>query len=220
MAEIESKQINEEGPRRRPISPSVVIFAVVAISLGAFIHFKMRGLAANGVSSPASGKQLGGVKLKLLTGSTGPGVVTDEQLLGRVTVINFWGYWCPPCVQEYPHLQKIRAALEEHEDFQFLLVSCHPALGGGDEANLRERTTVFFDYADSAPANSYSDLSGVTRKQIAGAIGSQHISFPCTVLVDRERVIRGVWIGYSSGDPHKIQEEAARLLKNKPPSGS
>jgi thiol-disulfide isomerase/thioredoxin len=40
----------------------------------------------------------------------------------KLFVINFWATWCPPCVRELPHFQKV--AKEFHKDeVSFLLVS-------------------------------------------------------------------------------------------------
>ena len=40
----------------------------------------------------------------------------------KLFVINFWATWCPPCVKELPHFQKV--AKEYHrDDVSFLLVS-------------------------------------------------------------------------------------------------
>ncbi|MCT4627765.1 redoxin domain-containing protein [Halodesulfovibrio sp.] len=38
---------------------------------------------------------------------------------GKVTVVNFWASWCPPCRDEIPDLKKTRAAFSED---QLLLV--------------------------------------------------------------------------------------------------
>ncbi len=35
------------------------------------------------------------------------GKFIDPTSLGRVTVINFWGTWCPPCVNELPEFSEV-----------------------------------------------------------------------------------------------------------------
>lgn len=43
---------------------------------------------------------------------------TDNSLL----VINFWATWCPPCIKELPHFQKISEELKS-EKIKFIFVS-------------------------------------------------------------------------------------------------
>jgi thiol-disulfide isomerase/thioredoxin len=48
---------------------------------------------------------------------------TRHQLadsLGRVTLVNFWATWCPPCVHEIPSMNRLAAAYDEDE---FAIVS-------------------------------------------------------------------------------------------------
>ncbi|WP_018231147.1 TlpA family protein disulfide reductase [Thioalkalivibrio thiocyanodenitrificans] len=45
---------------------------------------------------------------------------TLEESLGRVTLVNFWATWCPPCVHEIPSMNRLAAAY--HED-EFAIVS-------------------------------------------------------------------------------------------------
>ncbi len=39
--------------------------------------------------------------------------ISSEDLHGNVAVINFWGTWCPPCVEEIPHFQKTYERLKD-----------------------------------------------------------------------------------------------------------
>jgi thiol-disulfide isomerase/thioredoxin len=45
---------------------------------------------------------------------------TDDELCGKVYLIDFWGTWCGPCIEEMPHLQK---AYETYRDQGFEMLS-------------------------------------------------------------------------------------------------
>ncbi|NIP73178.1 MAG: TlpA family protein disulfide reductase [Gammaproteobacteria bacterium] len=47
-----------------------------------------------------------------------------EGYRGRVTVVNFWATWCPPCVAEIPSLNRLRRAMA---DEPFVLISINYA---------------------------------------------------------------------------------------------
>jgi thiol-disulfide isomerase/thioredoxin len=48
--------------------------------------------------------------------------VTREHYRGRVTVVNFWASWCPPCVEEIPSLNHLRE-LMAGEPFELISVN-------------------------------------------------------------------------------------------------
>jgi len=39
---------------------------------------------------------------------------------GKVTIINFWATWCPPCIAEMPSLQDLYDAYGDRVDFYFV----------------------------------------------------------------------------------------------------
>lgn len=41
---------------------------------------------------------------------------------GKVTLVNFWATWCPPCVKEFPELVKLYKNYKE-KDFNLVFVS-------------------------------------------------------------------------------------------------
>lgn len=47
-----------------------------------------------------------------------------SDFTGKVTVINFWATWCPPCVEEIPSLNRLR---EKMKNKQFQLISINYA---------------------------------------------------------------------------------------------
>jgi thiol-disulfide isomerase/thioredoxin/Tfp pilus assembly protein PilF len=48
--------------------------------------------------------------------------ISWEQLQGKVTVINFWGIWCGPCVIEMPEFQKLHEYYRDDADVVILTV--------------------------------------------------------------------------------------------------
>ncbi len=46
-----------------------------------------------------------------------------EQFRGKVVLLDFWATWCRPCIQEFPHYDKIYSFLESEPDVVLLYVS-------------------------------------------------------------------------------------------------
>lgn len=48
--------------------------------------------------------------------------LTDEMLKGKPYIMDFWGTWCAPCIEEIPHLEKA-ADLYNEEGLEILSVA-------------------------------------------------------------------------------------------------
>lgn len=59
---------------------------------------------------PAAGDRIAHFELEALGGGT----VDTKELSGRPVVLNFWGTFCPPCVEETPALQRMYEKYEDH----------------------------------------------------------------------------------------------------------
>ncbi len=49
--------------------------------------------------------------------------ITLSKLKGKVVLINFWATWCPPCRQEFTHVQKEIIDHFKGQEFVFLPIS-------------------------------------------------------------------------------------------------
>lgn len=47
------------------------------------------------------------------------GVLQQEKYRGKVILVDIWGTWCGPCLAQFPHMEKVKAALAD-EDIQYV----------------------------------------------------------------------------------------------------
>jgi cytochrome c biogenesis protein CcmG, thiol:disulfide interchange protein DsbE len=152
---------------------------------------------------PGVGKVLPHLELLPLTGDQP--TVSQADLAGRVTLLNFWGTWCPPCREELPHLAKLRQRYAGREAFRLLAVSCPAAGQPDDRQSLRETTAALLKRLN-VDLPTYYDPDAATRNALDRAIGFD--GYPTTLLLDRKGTIRAVWVGYWPG----VETEMERLI--------
>jgi thiol-disulfide isomerase/thioredoxin len=45
-----------------------------------------------------------------------------DSVFGSVIYLDFWGTWCPPCIEEIPHLEKLKNELKDY-DIKFISIA-------------------------------------------------------------------------------------------------
>ena len=108
------------------------------------------------------GKPLTYLKLSPLTGHPPPLALKD--LIGRVTLLNFWGTWCPPCREELPHMAELRRRFAGEEAFQLLAVSFPPIGPPDDVQSLREETAALLERLKRGSADLLRSFGGDSRR--------------------------------------------------------
>ncbi|MDO4442839.1 MAG: redoxin family protein [Slackia sp.] len=125
---------------------------------------KMRG-AAKGQPAPDA-------PLTMLDGSTKN--ISDFQ--GGVTILSFWGTWCPYCIKEMPDLQKIR---ENYADVNVVLVNC-----GEDKATVADfAEQQGYDFVWALDPNAEAQRAYPTS------------GIPYTVVIDAEGTVSEIFAG-------------------------
>lgn len=153
------------------------------------------------------GSQLTFLELEPLTGH--PPRLSTGDLLDRVTLLNFWGTWCPPCRSELPHIAELRKRFAGQEAFQLVAIS-YPQLGQGDDLqSLREETASLLK-RQKIDLPTYYDPDDMTRAAVDRVIGFE--GFPTTVLLDRNGVIRAIWAGYRPGLETEVELYVDKVL--------
>ncbi|MCB1800053.1 MAG: TlpA family protein disulfide reductase [Gammaproteobacteria bacterium] len=132
-----------------------------------------------------------------LPDTTGSRVVRADYA-GRVTLVNFWATWCPPCVEEIPSLNRLRLKMA---DLPFELISANYAENDSDIRSFLESVKVDFPVL--------LDHDGEFARQW------NVISYPSTFVIDPKGTIRyGVNAAIHWDDPAVIA--ALRALLDEP----
>jgi len=154
---------------------------------------------------PAVGRKLGPLPIAPLADLTAP----PPSLAGRVTLLNFWGTWCPPCRRELPGLARLAKSLAHEERFQLVAVSC---AGGGSPApgDLAAESAEFL-LGNGLVIAAYVFTDPLGADSLASALGLR--ALPATYLIGPDATVRGVWIGYRPRDEAEIAAAIVPLLK-------
>jgi len=116
-----------------------------------------------------------------------------DELKGKLIVINFWFTACKPCIQEMPHLNGL--VFENSDSVIFL------APAPENESQIKRFLKKYsFDYIIIP-----SSLNYITEMNIE--------NFPTHLVVDKEGIIRQVFIGYADDIKEKLQREINKLTK-------
>ena len=113
---------------------------------------------------------------------------------GKVVLVNFWAYWCVPCVSEMPFLQQV---YDKWQEKGLVLLAIHV----GESAE--EATSFMEEYNLSFPV--LMDTEGIAAIQYGAA------SIPTTFLIDEEGLIRGAKVGAFSS-VEEIESTLSQLM--------
>jgi len=185
-------------PPARPTARVYVsaILAVILILAGVYTLWQgTRGSSSNQgsagrLSTPASQLEAApDFSLQALDGRT----VRLSDYRGQVVLLNIWATWCPPCRDEMPDLE---AYYRQHQEDGFVVLAVNSQEGAETVATFLE------DYDFTFPV--LLDPDGVVVRDY-GALG-----LPTSFFIDREGMLRGVWVGKLS--PARLKELVDPLL--------
>lgn len=210
---------NEDNLPPPPAKSNVGVYlCIAALFVGTYLGYRAYSaknpahLENEGILHPAVGKKLDELNFEPLLFATEP--ITSEQLRGKVALVNFWGTWCPPCRVEFPHLVTLQQDFATEKDFQFISVSV--TSDGSDEAKVKEPTEKFL-LQQRAKFPVYFDPNAAARRAILqqAEISPREFGYPATILLDREGIIRGVWVGFFPGMERHLTDTVRKTLAAK-----
>lgn len=122
------------------------------------------------------------------------GKLDPEALKGKLLVLNFWFTGCKPCITEIPHLNRL---VEENKGNPVTFIAPAPET----ESQIRKFLKRYpFGYTIIPSSLDYINELKVQN-------------FPTHMVVDKEGIVRQVFIGYADDIKEKLQAEIDKLLK-------
>jgi thiol-disulfide isomerase/thioredoxin len=195
-------------PTESTLSPAWLILLALGAALCGWVVIGPRFFATSSSTVPPN-THLAHLELTPLTPASPPLALDD--LRGRVALVNFWGTWCPPCREEFPHLARIEKQYRGRADFRFVSVS----LGYGRPQDLDEvqASTQAFLQRGGYDLPVYADAEGRTLDALSPSIDTGGV--PITLLVDRDGTITDAWIGFTTSAVDEMGLRLATLLGGK-----
>lgn len=133
-------------------------------------------------------------EFKLLDGTA----VKSSDLKGKIVVVEFWGTWCKPCLEEIPDFNSFYSKFKERGVFFVAL-----AVDSGTADKVQEATKrLGIQYPIAAPSLKDLDVFGDME------------AVPTTWIVDRAGKVQTVFVGASPGKQRALRETVDRLLKD------
>jgi thiol-disulfide isomerase/thioredoxin len=190
------------APSHGSVPGQPVLLGVVLIAMGI--------AAGSGCSDitpphPAVGRTVGGLPLVSLADSGRPA----PTFTGKVTLLNFWGTWCPPCRRELPGLVRLASRLADQPAFQLVAISCGGRLP--ENMPMLAESTAQLLAEERLSLEAWADPDGRARQIAAAMLGFS--AFPTTYLVGPDATVRQVWVGYRSRDEADMARALVALLK-------
>lgn len=178
------------------ILPVIAVFVCVGLF---YWRFADRG----GETEPVRGTDFTAEYLEKLAGKAAPelqkikgwknsGPMTLAGLRGKYVLLDFWGYWCGPCLRDIPHLMAIYDAFS---DRGLMVIGIHDdSLESIDEldeklATAREKIWMGRDlnFPIALDGGGETKIHGTDRTARGSTTAAYGItSFPTTVLIDRD----------------------------------
>jgi cytochrome c biogenesis protein CcmG, thiol:disulfide interchange protein DsbE len=189
-------------PRRRRIPWARIVVSVVVLGAAAAIAIGLANrdapVAVAPLTAPADRRPAPDITLPVLQAAAGVGPdgapFALERSRGRVVVVNFWAWWCAPCREEIPVLQR---ASDEYDPEQVLF------LGINSEDIEADARRFLRAYPFSYPSLRDSGPDTARAFEIYG--------YPSTLVIDAEGRVATSYSG-AVEDPRQLTEPIDRLL--------
>jgi len=185
-----SAQSPEKHKKAKHITRCISVIVMLAVLAGAIVYYWNQPDQTNpnpGIVSADRGNEVGTLcydyDLELMDKNGNTGEILKPTETGKITVINFWGTWCTPCVNELPYFQQIA---DNYAD-DVCVIAIHSALS-------RETAPAYIagHYPDSRLLFSADGGEGFNGEYYT-ALGGRG-TYPYTLILDQQGIIQKIFV--------------------------
>ena len=174
--------------KARCIIRAISCLLLIGLLVGAFVYYWNDD--SNIASGPSQteqteqGNEIGdlcyGADLTIVNGSGVTSETINPVTTEKITIINFWGTWCTPCVNELPYFDQIAS---EYED-TVAVIAVH--------TNMASETAPEYigNYYPESKISFAHDLENEGYYSLLGGRGS----YPYTVILDEDGVVAKIFL--------------------------
>jgi thiol-disulfide isomerase/thioredoxin len=146
--------------------------------------------------------------------------LTDEDLKGKVVLLDFWAVWCGPCIMTFPHLRKWQ---EEYADRGLVIIG------------LTNYYNQIWDDEASRPTRSKEKVTPEQEQQMLQKFAEHHqldhrfaimkdaslaeyygvSGIPHVVVIDREGKVQLMRVGSGEEAAKAIEAKIEQLIAEK-----
>ena len=192
------KLLQPKTKKAQWITRGIVALLLVGILAGATVYYWNAGS-----DLPPQSAEVGSLcysyELFITDGKGLTGKIVDPIRTNKITIINFWGTWCTPCVNELPYFDQIA---REYGD-EVCVLAIHSALSAETgPAYIAEH------YPDSPIQFSQDNGEGFTGEyySMLGGRGA----YPYTVILDENGIITRIFVSSVTYEDLKAAVEEAK----------
>ena len=123
--------------------------------------------------------------------------ISLDDLRGKVVLLDFWGTWCPPCVESIPELRNLHKKYSKEPSFVLIGIS----------SDRNEEVWRDFTVKNKMLWAQYRDKD----RKIQSAFGVH--AFPTYVVIDHEGIVRHQSVGMSWNRAASLDDAIRKQVK-------